>query len=207
MSARRVFAVALPVLFVMQAAAPAAAQDVRAEVQIRTGPVQGRIIVGGDARRPIERERVVVVERRRHAGERIVIERRNPRRVRIVEDFRTSTQRAHGRHDNRHIVAWWDPRNDDYGFQRATFGDGGTALGPPGSPSANVGYGYGLMISEVDGHRKVAHGGGINGFRTQLAHYPDDDLIVTVLVNADGNPGAIEAQIAKWALATRDLVP
>jgi hypothetical protein len=118
MSARRVFAVALPVLFVMQAAAPAAAQDVRAEVQIRTGPVQGRIIVGGDARRPIERERVVVVERRRHAGERIVIERRNPRRVRIVEDFRTSTQRAHGRHDNRHIVAWWDPRNDDYGFQR-----------------------------------------------------------------------------------------
>jgi CubicO group peptidase (beta-lactamase class C family) len=83
----------------------------------------------------------------------------------------------------------------------ASVGDGGTAIGRPGSAGSEVGYGYGLMISKLDGHRRIAHGGGINGFRTTLAHYPDDDLIVTVLINADGNPGPIEEQIARWAMA------
>jgi CubicO group peptidase (beta-lactamase class C family) len=83
----------------------------------------------------------------------------------------------------------------------ASFGDGGTAIGRPGSAGGETGYGYGLMISKLDGHRRIAHGGGINGFRTTLAHYPDDELVVTVLINADGNPGPIEQQIARWAMA------
>ncbi|MGE0556081.1 MAG: serine hydrolase domain-containing protein [Gemmatimonadales bacterium] len=89
----------------------------------------------------------------------------------------------------------------------ASFGDGQTTLGRPGQRGGDVSYGYGLMLSKVDGHRRVAHGGGINGFRTQLAHYPDDDLVVAVLINSGGNPGEIEALVAKWALAARDAIP
>lgn len=116
MTAQRSAGIAGSALMLMLAATPAAAQDVRAEVQIRTGPVLGRILIGD--RRPATRERVVVVERGRRPGERIVVERRDTRRVRIVEDFRANTQRSHARHDNRHVTAWWDPRTDQYGFQR-----------------------------------------------------------------------------------------
>ncbi|MDZ4674927.1 MAG: hypothetical protein SGI84_10760 [Gemmatimonadota bacterium] len=116
MTAQRFAGLVVPAMMLILVAAPAAAQDVRAEVQIRTGPVLGRILIG--ERRPERRERVMVVERDRRPGERIVVERRDTRRVTIVEDFRANTQRSHARHDNRHVAAWWEPRSDQYGFQR-----------------------------------------------------------------------------------------
>jgi CubicO group peptidase (beta-lactamase class C family) len=62
-------------------------------------------------------------------------------------------------------------------------------------------YGYGLAVRETNGHRRIAHGGGINGFVTMLAYYPDDDLTVVVLSNTPGaHPGTMEQQIAEWAL-------
>lgn len=118
MTARRAALLALPTLALILAAAPAAAQDVRADVRIRTGPVDGRVVIGGDTRYPRERERVIVVDRDRRGPDRVVVERRSSRRVTIVEDFRAGTQRSHARHDNRHVVAYWDPRRDEYGFQR-----------------------------------------------------------------------------------------
>ncbi len=119
MIARLSLTLALPVLVSVLSAGTVAAQDVRAEVQIRTGPVSGRVVIGDRDRYPRERERVVVVERSRRPNDRVVVvERRNARRVTIVEDFRANTQRAHARHDNRHVMAYWDPRRDEYGFQR-----------------------------------------------------------------------------------------
>jgi CubicO group peptidase (beta-lactamase class C family) len=62
-------------------------------------------------------------------------------------------------------------------------------------------YGYGLGIGDTNGHRRIAHGGGINGFVTMLAYYPDDDLAVVVLSNTPGgHPGTMAQQIAVWAL-------
>jgi D-alanyl-D-alanine carboxypeptidase len=49
-----------------------------------------------------------------------------------------------------------------------------------------AGYGFGLMISDLGGHRQVAHGGGINGFVASLATFPDDSLYVVVLTNVSG---------------------
>jgi hypothetical protein len=120
MIARRATTLALPVLAALLSVGSASAQDVRAEVQIRTGPVSGRVVIGDDPYRyPRERDRVVVVERNRRPSDRVVVvERRNARRVTIVEDFRGNSQRAHARHENRHVVAFWDPRRDEYGFQR-----------------------------------------------------------------------------------------
>ena len=62
-------------------------------------------------------------------------------------------------------------------------------------------YGFGLGLGELEGHRRVSHGGGINGFTSFLAHYPDDGLTVAVLTNSgSGDPGVIEDALARTAL-------
>jgi D-alanyl-D-alanine carboxypeptidase len=69
-------------------------------------------------------------------------------------------------------------------------------------------YGYGLGVSSLAKHRKVSHGGGINGFITDLAYYPDDTLHVVVLANTSpSNPGRLTDQIARVALGLPLLTP
>ncbi|NIM89986.1 MAG: serine hydrolase [Candidatus Aminicenantes bacterium] len=46
-------------------------------------------------------------------------------------------------------------------------------------------YGYGWGISELFGHKRISHGGGINGFTTNISRYPDDDVCIIVLSNFD----------------------
>ncbi|HEX5826195.1 MAG TPA: serine hydrolase domain-containing protein [Candidatus Limnocylindrales bacterium] len=50
------------------------------------------------------------------------------------------------------------------------------------------GYGYGVHVGAEDGHRIVAHDGGIDGFYTYLARYPDDDLTIVLLANREQAP-------------------
>jgi CubicO group peptidase (beta-lactamase class C family) len=47
-------------------------------------------------------------------------------------------------------------------------------------------YAYGLEVRTVGGHKKISHGGGIEGFNTVLEYYPDDKLAVVVLENSVG---------------------
>lgn len=62
-------------------------------------------------------------------------------------------------------------------------------------------YGFGLSIGAMQGHRKISHGGGINGFRAQLSWYPDDDLTVVVLANTgSASPDVLESAIARALL-------
>lgn len=62
-------------------------------------------------------------------------------------------------------------------------------------------YGFGLGVDTVGDHRRVAHGGGINGFVTMSARYPDDDLDVIVLTNTPGPTASdLETRIARAAL-------
>lgn len=64
-----------------------------------------------------------------------------------------------------------------------------------------VQYGYGLRLSEEHGLAKVSHGGGINGFRAQLAFYPEPELGIAVLINSgSGRPGLLENRIARTVL-------
>jgi CubicO group peptidase (beta-lactamase class C family) len=44
-------------------------------------------------------------------------------------------------------------------------------------------YGFGWSINTYQGHRIVRHDGGINGFRTNMFHLFEDDLLVIVLCN------------------------
>ncbi|MDX2206834.1 MAG: serine hydrolase domain-containing protein [Gemmatimonadales bacterium] len=53
---------------------------------------------------------------------------------------------------------------------------------------ATVPYGLGLMPETVRGVPVVGHNGGINGFASQLIHFPDDSVTVVVLANSDAGP-------------------
>lgn len=58
----------------------------------------------------------------------------------------------------------------------------------------NYGYGWGI---NTRGHKQYSHGGGINGFSTFIARYPDDDAFVVVLSNNQGgNPAPIALGLA-----------
>lgn len=62
-------------------------------------------------------------------------------------------------------------------------------------------YGFGLGLGEMEGHRRIAHGGGINGFASYLSRYPEADLTIAVLTNASGgNASGIEQALARTAL-------
>jgi CubicO group peptidase (beta-lactamase class C family) len=66
-------------------------------------------------------------------------------------------------------------------------------------------YGFGWGLGEVRGHRVIEHGGGWQGFATQISRYVDDKLTVIVLTNlanarpqtiAKGVAGLYEAELA-----------
>ena len=61
-------------------------------------------------------------------------------------------------------------------------------------------YACGLFVATKDGRKAIEHGGGIEGFNTQLTYYPDDKLTVVVLANVNGGaPGEIAAKLAAVA--------
>ena len=61
-------------------------------------------------------------------------------------------------------------------------------------------YACGLMVRTVNAHPVIEHGGGIEGFNTQLSYYPDDKLTVVVLANLNGGaPGDIATKLAAVA--------
>ncbi|MCA1600235.1 MAG: serine hydrolase [Acidobacteria bacterium] len=66
-------------------------------------------------------------------------------------------------------------------------------------PGQKTGYGIGFGISEIDGHRKIGHGGAIYGFATQLSALPDDKLGVVVVTTKDA-ANAVTSRIAEAAL-------
>ncbi len=80
--------------------------------------------------------------------------------------------------------------NDLGRFMSALFaggrGSNGSILKPPtleqmwtpqyAKPGRKTGYGIGFAISEMNGRRKIGHGGAIYGFATQLSALPDDKL-------------------------------
>lgn len=54
------------------------------------------------------------------------------------------------------------------------------------SDGTDTGYGFGLGMRDLEGHRRIGHGGGINGFNSLLGYFPDDDLYVAVISNSQG---------------------
>lgn len=61
-------------------------------------------------------------------------------------------------------------------------------------------YALGVGVQTVNGRKVIKHGGGIEGFNTELDFYPDDKLTVVVLANLNGEaPGEIATKLAAVA--------
>ena len=52
-------------------------------------------------------------------------------------------------------------------------------------PIAGFSYGYGWYIGEMNNHNVVGHGGGIEGFVTEIRRYIDDRVTIIVISNRD----------------------
>ena len=59
-------------------------------------------------------------------------------------------------------------------------------------------YGYGWLIGEEQGRTLIAHTGGIEGFASIIARYPDDQITIIILINQeDQDPILIQQNTAK----------
>jgi len=56
-------------------------------------------------------------------------------------------------------------------------------------------YGFGIGLGDIRGRHAIAHGGGINGFLSEVEYYPDSGLSIVVLLNTAGPAGP--ADLAK----------
>ena len=62
-------------------------------------------------------------------------------------------------------------------------------------------YGLGVMVNNWDGVKVVEHGGGIEGFNTNLLYAPEQRICVVVLANVNGPaPGQMGEQLLNVAL-------
>lgn len=76
------------------------------------------------------------------------------------------------------------------------------------STGALAGYGYGVFVGDRAGHPMIEHGGAINGFISELARYPGDDLTVVVLANTEGEtPSVVEKKITSAVLGLPEIKP
>ena len=58
--------------------------------------------------------------------------------------------------------------------------------------------GFGVRVTKFDGQTVIRHGGGISGFRADLAYHPDSEITIAVLANSDGfNTAKLSDQIAR----------
>jgi D-alanyl-D-alanine carboxypeptidase len=98
----------------------------------------------------------------------------------------------------RDLIKWNDALHRGVVVKPASLGLMAT---PVSGAAATARYGFGLGLDTLSGHRRVAHGGGIHGFQSMLAHYPDDGLTVAVLSNSTPAPvGRIATNIARIVL-------
>ncbi len=59
-------------------------------------------------------------------------------------------------------------------------------------------YGYGWMVGLEDGRQIITHGGGIEGFVTSIARYPQDKTVIIILSNQEyTSMGIIQPELAK----------
>lgn len=69
-------------------------------------------------------------------------------------------------------------------------------------------YAFGLGVTTSNGHKMISHNGGIEGFNTSMAYYPDDALVVVVLANLNGGAADdLNAKLAKVAHGEKVVLP
>jgi CubicO group peptidase (beta-lactamase class C family) len=69
-------------------------------------------------------------------------------------------------------------------------------------------YAFGLSVRTVNGHTVIDHGGGIEGFNTHVAYYPETRVAVIVLGNLNGSaPSELASRLGAVALGETVVLP
>lgn len=68
-----------------------------------------------------------------------------------------------------------------------------------GADGKSLSFGLGFHVKDLDGHRKIGHGGAVYGFSTQLEALPDRKLGVAAVSSLDGSNGVV-GRLADYAL-------
>ena len=70
------------------------------------------------------------------------------------------------------------------------------------------GYGLGVEVGQVGGHRMISHSGEVSGFTAENMVFPDDSAAIVVLTNQDAAPasGAIAQQVSRVLFTTEDAM-
>ena len=66
-------------------------------------------------------------------------------------------------------------------------------------------YGFGFFLQKQLGRPQVWHTGAINGFLSSLTYFPDDDLAIAVIINANPTPPGVAAHLIGMAVARAAL--
>ncbi len=92
------------------------------------------------------------------------------------------------------LVRWTDALHSGKVVSAASFAQ----MTTPTGAAAPSHYGFGLQIDSLERHPRISHGGGIHGFVSMVARYPNDSLTVVVLVNSVPAPiGIIANNVAR----------
>ncbi|TAN08504.1 MAG: class A beta-lactamase-related serine hydrolase [Rhodanobacteraceae bacterium] len=69
------------------------------------------------------------------------------------------------------------------------------------------GYGLGVFVGRLDGHRMISHDGEVSGFTAANLVFPDNGMAVVVLTNQDAvdTSGVIAKRLAKALFAQHDM--
>jgi D-alanyl-D-alanine carboxypeptidase len=69
-----------------------------------------------------------------------------------------------------------------------------------------TGYGLGVDVGMMSGHRMISHSGEVSGFTAENMVFPDDRAAVVVLTNQDAAPaaGAIAGGVGRLLFSTQD---
>ena len=68
-------------------------------------------------------------------------------------------------------------------------------------------YGFGLTAGMLAGHKSIGHNGGINGFTTTSAFFPEDSMNVVVFSNADRGPDGLAMNISRVMFGLPVVMP
>jgi hypothetical protein len=69
-------------------------------------------------------------------------------------------------------------------------------------------YAYGWSVTDRSGRKETSHGGGINGFATDILRYPDQEVCVVVLCNVlPVNPGRVARDLGAIAFGEPYKLP
>jgi CubicO group peptidase (beta-lactamase class C family) len=69
-------------------------------------------------------------------------------------------------------------------------------------------YAYGWSVRDQKGRKEVGHGGGINGFATQIVRFPSEKVCVVVLCNVlPSNPGKVAQDLSSIVFGESYKIP